>query len=197
MTKNRSVNRISSVTDNVGSSDTVYPQKSSVLPKHNKCNQTKKSVTPPPAPRPPIAICSSQNIIPSRLVMSSPYHFNPSNPVPYNNPNNTIISDYQSGKIDDYSFSMMPSPTNHSLVMTSNVSSPQQQCLSGSLETNYLDMLSYYNSVIYHEQNDTSIYRTPSNSPAMYSADNPIMAPDLPWNQPPFSKSLFQNNFLR
>ncbi|KAG2204681.1 hypothetical protein INT47_011976 [Mucor saturninus] len=195
MMKSRNVNRISSVTDNVGSSDGVYPQNSSVLPKHNKCNQTENSVTPPPPPPPPIAICSSQNTISSRLAVSPPYHLNPSSSMDYNNTNNNIINDYSFAKIDNYGFNIMPSPTNQSLTMTSNGSSPQQHNLSGSLETNYLDMFSFYNNVIQHEQNDPSIYRTPSNSPAMYSAGNSELVIDLPWTQPPLSKSKFQNSF--
>ncbi|KAI7894186.1 uncharacterized protein EV154DRAFT_108843 [Mucor mucedo] len=194
MMKSRNVNRISSVTDNVGSSDGVYPQNSSVLPKHNKCNQTENSVTPPPPP-PPIAICSSQNTISSRLAVSPPYHLNPSSSMACNNTNANIINDYSFTKIDNYGFNLMPSPTNQSLTMTSNSSSPQQHNLSGSLETNYLDMFSFYNNVIQHEQNDPSIYRTPSNSPATYSAGNSELVIDFPWTQPPLSKSIFQNSF--
>lgn len=204
MLKIENVNRITSlsttVTDNVRNPERVYPQKPAVLPEYNKCNQTKRLVTPPP---PPIAICSSQNNLSSRFAVSSPHHLNQPNSIVHNS--NNAIGKYQYvNNGNNNTVNMMPSPTNNSVVITSNCSSPQDQCLPVSIESNFLDMFSFYNSnnnIQQQEQNDLTIYRTPINSPAMHSADNPIagseLVIDLPWAQSAYSKSRFQNSFHR
>ncbi|KAG2233753.1 hypothetical protein BDF21DRAFT_491181 [Thamnidium elegans] len=190
---------VSTTTEDDGS---MYPHKlsatqMSVLPNNNKCDSTNEYVTPPP----PSAICSSQNNL-SGFTTSSPYHnnqFSHPDSIVYNN--NNIMGEYHHDR-NNNNVNMMPSPmSNHIDTMATNGQSPQH-CPPVPQEHNLVDMYSFYNSHIRHEQNSLNMYGTPVGSPVISSAHNPDIAlntdfvVDLSW-QPPNTEKFYTNFYCQ